>query len=271
MKRLALLLSAAALLLPGLTPIAAAAETLRIGGTGAATAALELFGPEFTKATGITLEVIPGLGTGGANAATADGVLGLAVAGRDLKEKELALGLKVAATFQTPFGLVTSRPGEEEMSSAEIAAFFAAAQPTWPDGKPMRIILRPVEESDNTVLGNLFPGLAEAIEQARLRPDLSVAATDQDNALAAEATEGSLVGATLTQILTEKRNLRFVAIDGVAPSLSAYEDGSYPYGKTLFVVVPANPSPEAEAFLSYIQTPEAKAIQREMGILAGEI
>ncbi|MDB5522278.1 MAG: ABC-type phosphate transport system periplasmic component-like [Rhizobium sp.] len=250
------------------TPHLARAATLAVGGTGAVTEALMLIGPAFTKATGITLKVIPDLGTGGGIAATADGILGLAVAGRTLKEKEAAMGLKVVATFRTPFGLVTSRPGPDGLASKDIAAIYSADQATWPDGTPLRIILRPVGDSDTMVMGKLFPGLAEALETARLRPDLSVAANDQDNAAAAEKTDGSLVGITLTQIMTEKHNLRFVAIDGVLPSMASYQDGSYPYGKTLFMMVPTDVSAEATAFLSFLATPEGEAILNKVGILA---
>jgi phosphate transport system substrate-binding protein len=98
---------------------------------------------------------------------------------------------------------------------------------------------------------------------------LSVAATDQDNADAAEDVEGSLVGITLTQVMTEKRHLQFVTIDGVAPTMANYENGSYPRGKTLYLVIPAEVSPEALSFLSFIATPEGKTILRDAGIVAG--
>ena len=103
----------------------------------------------------------------------------------------------------------------------------------------------------------------------RGRPDISIAATDQDNAETAEKIEGSLVGATLTQMTTEARDLRFVAIDGAAPSLENVANGSYPYEKTLYLVVPAVISPEAAVFLSFIETDAGKAQLRDAGIVAG--
>ena len=86
----------------------ASAATLKVGGTGAVTELLNQIGPAFEAETGIVLEVVPSLGTSGAKAAVADGVLGLAVAGRDLSAKETARGLTVAAILRTPFGLATS-------------------------------------------------------------------------------------------------------------------------------------------------------------------
>ena len=213
-----------------------AAGDLRIGGTGAVTDVLRALAPDFTAQTGIALVVIPSLGSSGANNAVADGQLGLAVSGRDLRDKEKARGLQVVGVLRTPYGLVTSRPGPDGLASADIVGLYKSARPLWPDGMPMLIVLRPADDSDNEVLAALFPGMAEALAQLRKRRDLSVAATDQDNADMAERMAGSLVGATLTQIRAEKRNLRFVALDGVMPSLEAYLDGSYPHGKLLYLV-----------------------------------
>jgi ABC-type phosphate transport system substrate-binding protein len=80
---------------------------------------------------------------------------------------------------------------------------------------------------------------------------------------------GSLVGATLAQITAEKRNLRFVALDGVMPSLDTYLDGSYPYGKPLYLIAPTVPSAEARAFVDFIVGPAARSRLRDLGLVAG--
>ncbi|MDP2331101.1 MAG: substrate-binding domain-containing protein [Reyranella sp.] len=245
-------------------------ETLRIGGTGAVTELLRRMGPALTADTGIALEVVPGLGTTGANSAVADGKLGLAFSGRELRDREMARGLRVAAVLRTPFGFVTSRQGPDNLKKSGIVALFRADRPMWPDGTPILIHLRPADESDYIVLGELFPGMTEVIQQLRKRRDLSVVATDQDNADMAEKVKGSLAAATFTQIVTEKRDLRFVSIDGVAPSLENYLDGSYPYGKSLYVIVPSAISPDAQAFLAFLAGPAGVALLRQAALIAGK-
>jgi len=252
-----------------LTLVPAMADDLRVGGTGAVNGALRDLAPAFLADTGITLQIVASLGTTGANDAVADGKLGLAIAGRDLKEKEKAKGLKVALTLRTPFGLATSREGPEGFKSSEIVDVFSMNRPLWPDGTPILITLRPVDESDNIVLGNLFPGLADALVNLRKRRDLSLAATDQDNADIGEKLKGSLVSATVTQILTEKRNLRFVSIDGIAANLENYQSGAYPYGKSLYVVVPSTVSPQAEAFIAFLAKPATELLLRKASLIVG--
>ena len=90
-----------------------AAGELRIGGTGAVTDVLRALAPDFTAQTGIALVVIPSLGSSGANNAVADGQLGLAVSGRDLRDKEKARGLQVVGSPAHALRPrdVTPRPG----------------------------------------------------------------------------------------------------------------------------------------------------------------
>ena len=127
--------------------------------------------------------------------------------------------------------------------------------------------MRPKSDSDTTVLGNMFPGMAAAIEDARQRPDVPIAATDQDNADMAERIPGSLTGSTLSQVKMERRSLRFVAIDGVEPSLDNLESGAYPFAKPIYFVLPANKSPLAERFIAFLGSPVGRAALRATGNL----
>jgi phosphate transport system substrate-binding protein len=263
-----------AALLAALAAVAAArpvlADSLRISGTGVATAALRALAPAFAARTGIALEIVPDLGTTGANNAIIDGRLELAVGGRDLRAKEKAQGLEVLMVLRTPFGLVTSRPGPDNLAKADIVRLYRTANPTWPDGMPVLIALRPAEEIDNEILATQFPGMGDALAQLRRRRDLTIAATNHDNADFAEKTKGSLVAAPLTQIKAEGRNLRFVVLDHVVPGLRAYLDGSYPYGKLLYVIAPAAPSAEARAFVDFLASPATRPPLDELALAVGD-
>jgi phosphate transport system substrate-binding protein len=247
----------------------ALSRTLKVGGTGAATELLRQLAPVFEAQTGIKLDILVGMGTSGANGAVADGKLDLSIAGRDLRDKEKQRGLKVAATYRTPFGVVTSRAGPDNLKRSEVLAIYQVDDPAWPDGMPILIHLRPADESDNLIMEEYFPGMAQALQRLRKRRDLSIAATDQDNLDVAERVKGSLTPTTMVQMLTEKRNLRFVSIDGVPASLENYRNGSYRYGKSLYVIVPSTVSPEAGAFLAFLASPAGQALMQEAGMIAG--
>ena len=243
------------------------AHDLRAGGTGSATELLRVLLAAFGKQADVEGRVVPNFGTTGALHALADGVLDVAVAGRAPNPEEAAKGLVVAYTARTPFVIATSHPKPNALSLADLAQAFRSYQSTWNDGRPVRVILRPKFEGDTALMGAIFPGLAPAIEEARRRPDVPVAFTDQDNAELAEQIAGSLVGSTLTQITLEKRNLRTVPIDGHVPSMEAFERGTYPYAKPLYFVVNADTNVAVTQFIAFLQSPAGKAILRTANVL----
>jgi phosphate transport system substrate-binding protein len=245
----------------------AAAETLRIGGTGAATPMMRHVGAIFAKQSEIKIEVIPGLGSGGGIRAVADGVLDIAISGRQFKPDEMGRGLTAIAAMRTPFVLATSHRNPGGLKASDVSELFKHTKAKWPDGAPLRLILRSKGDSDITLLGDLFPGMSDALEAARLRPDVPIAATDQDNTELAQRLEGSLIGATFTQIKMEKGALRMIAIDGVEPNLENFEKGAYRYGKTLYIILPATKSAAAERFVAFLQSPQGQAALRDSGAL----
>jgi phosphate transport system substrate-binding protein len=263
------ILSISLALAVALDALPARADELRVGGTGEATALLVYLGKPFTQQTGIAVDVIPGLGSGGGISAAADGVIDIAVSGRKLSAGELARSMVQVMTMRTPYVFATSRREAVGMTEREIVGAFTAVNPTWPNGSPLRLILRPRAESDNQVLMSSFPGMAEALDQARQRPDLPIAATDQDNADMAEALEGSLISTTYTQLIMEARRLRPIAIGGVPPTIETFESGAYRYAKVFYVVFQRTPSAAALRFAQFLSSEEGARALREAGCLPG--
>ena len=234
----------------------AAQDTLRVGGTGSAIGMLQQVSAEFTAATGVKVEVVTSLGSNGAIRALVDGMLDIAVHARPLKTDETAAGLRQVAVLRTAYVIATSHFNATGMKSADLAGIFAAERPTWADGTPVRIILRPRSDTDTALLGELFAGMTEAIESARRRAEVPTAATDQDNVALADRTEGSLVGTTMSQIKTEHRNLHVVPLDGVEPTLANFESGVYRFAKKLYFIVPRDSTPEAQRFVEFLRSPQ---------------
>jgi phosphate transport system substrate-binding protein len=245
----------------------ASADAIRAGGLGAATKLLPVLFSGRVQQDDSRLEVIPSLGSSGGLRALSANAIDIAVSGRPLNADELKQGMRVVATIRTPFVLVTSHPKSDDFESTKIAEIFRAPRATWADGSRIRVILRPKSDSDTPLLSGMFPGMVSAIEAARARPDVSIAATDQDNLDAAERIEGSLAGSTLTQVKIEQRSLRLIAIDGVAPTLPGLESGTYPFSKQIHFVLPAKAKPDAERLVSFIQSQAGQDILRETGNL----
>ena len=246
---------------------AATAATLRFGGTGSSLGMLHQVGGEYAAASGVAIEVVPSLGSSGALQALADGKLDIAVSARPLKPKEAAAGLRLVLVLRTPFVLATSHAQPQNLRAADLPRIFAAVRPLWPDGTPIRIILRPHGETDTTLLADLFPGMAQAIASARRRAEIPIAATDQDNVALAQRVPNALTGVTLTQLETEHVPLRVVAIDGITPTLASFESGAYRFTKKLYFVLGGKSAPTAERFISFLRSPQGVKALRAAAVL----
>lgn len=246
----------------------AAAQALRMGGTGAASELMRHLGQAFAAEHGdATVQIVPGMGSSGGIRAVGQGAIDIAVSARSLKKKEAAGGLTERHFSDTPFVLATSHKSPNGLRAAELPTLFSTPKPTWADGAPLRVILRPRSESDTALLGKLFPGLGAAMEAARQRHDIPVAATDQDNAEIAQSIPGSLIGIAYTQLLLEERNLRPVKLDGVAPTIENVENGSYRYRKAFFLVYREQGSPQVSDFLAFLKSSEGAKAARQAGVI----
>lgn len=171
------------------------------------------------------------------------------------------------AFVRTPLVFVTSHPKPNGLISSDIPEIFASLNPKWQDGTPLKIIIRTKVDSDTVLVGWSMPGIAAAIERARARADVPVAATDQDNVNIAQRLPGSLTIAGYGQVIAEKCDLRLVSIDGVAPSFATLADGTYPYEKKFYLVFAADRRAGAEQLLRFLRSPEAGKILLAIGYL----
>ena len=226
-------------------------------------------GQPLEQRTGIRLEVLPRLRSGGGIKAVADGVLDIVIAGRPLNETERGLGLTEILTLRTPFVFATSFADPPGMTEQQVVAVYADAAARWPNGAHIKLILRPRSEEDNTIMIAHFPGMADALAKARDRPELPIARYDQVNAEFAETISGSFIGATLSQMITEKRALRMIAIGGVAPDIATFENGRYRYGKLFRVMIRQQSTPNVDTFLRFITSEEGTQLLRDAGCLPG--
>ncbi len=168
------------------------------------------------------------------------------ISARRLNADEIAKGFVEILFARTALVFITSHAPPNDLKRSELTEIFTSLSPKWADGTPISIILRTKLDGDTMLLVDMFPGMETAIAAARRRPDLPIAATDQDSIDLAERLPGSLVQAGLSQVVMEKRKVHLVSLDGVAPSLENLKSGKYPYPKPFYLVLPAKKNAAAE-------------------------
>jgi phosphate transport system substrate-binding protein len=244
-----------------------AGETIRIGGTGSVLAAMRILGSELRKVEPDTqVEVLASLGTPGGIEALAEGVIDVGLAGRRLKPAETAKGVSEAACMTTALVFAANHPDQGYgIRSADLPALFRDPRPVWPDGTPLKIILRARSGSEYPYLIKAVPGMAAALDEAHQRRGIPVGATDQENADIAQRTEGALAMVSLIQVRAEKLSLRPLPLDGVVPSTNTLADGTYPFPFRICLLLPAQPSAAGRRFVSYVMSREGRDMLLSLG------
>lgn len=249
-----------------LSPSTARAETVRAGGTGAGLALMKLLGEQVSAAHSDTrTEVLPSLGTQGGLRALNEGAIHIAITLRSLSPAERDQGLREAACATTALIYATSRPTPPGLTSAQIPGLYMNPAPNWPDGVPLRLILRSRDGSENPYLVQAIPGMESALAAAYRHPGMPVGPSDQENADLAQRAEASLAIMTLLQLRTEKLKLSPVALDGIEPSAETLANGRYPMPIRLCLVLSAKPSNDAQRFIAYVKSPPGQALLRSVG------
>jgi phosphate transport system substrate-binding protein len=262
-----LIVSAFIVLTGGESTSAAEVVTLRIGGTGGAIGAMKELAAAFQKKhPGTTVDVIPHLGTRGGISGLLKGAIDIGLAGRHLNPQELAQGLRGVEYAQSPFVFVTRSKNQRlDLSHNLIAGIYRGEIKNWPDGTPIRPVLRPEGDVDILMLKEISPEIRDAVSRAQSREGMTFARDDQQNCDLLEKVRGSFGTSTLTQIVSEKRSLTLLPLNGVAPSISTMAAGRYPHYKPFVMVTGPRSSSQARKFIKFVKSAEGEKILEQTG------
>jgi phosphate transport system substrate-binding protein len=205
------------------------------------------------------------MGSSGGIKATLAGRLDIGLSGRPLSGEERARGLQETKYARTPFVFAVHRTVEITGLTLKDVVEIYAGKRDWENGKRIRLVLRPREDSDIPILKNMSPAMSAAVDIALSRKGMIVATTDHDAADAIEDVPGAFGGTTLALVFSEKRALRVLALDGVAPSVRTMIDRSYPYSKSFYMVTKSHPSAAVRRFMDFVRSPSGAAILSRNG------
>jgi phosphate transport system substrate-binding protein len=252
----------------GATRAAASPGALRISGTGSGTGGMALLAQAFSKANpGITVEVLPALGSAGGIRALIDGRLGLAVANRAATAQEMAQAPLASTQYaRTPFVLALHRDiGIDALTTLQIADLYRGSVSLFPNGKRARPMLRRSDATDMGLLKGMSALMPAAIDAAARRPGVLDAITDTDAANVLESTPGAIGPCTLALILSERRPLVALKLDGIAPTLASFASGEYPHQKPLFMLSHAQPPAAVQRFIEFARSEPGRRILSAAG------
>lgn len=249
---------------------ASSGATLVITGTGSSIGTMERMAKAYQKRhPHATVQVLPSIGSTGGIKAVNDDKIDIGLSYRPLKPEERSAKIIEEPYGRTAFvfGVQDSNP-TRGFTLAEFEEIYAGKRSSWPDGSHIRLILRPVGDGFSAYLSGITPGLKSASEKAHAIPGVFVGNTDQEAAVQIEKTPGSLGTTSLSLIAAERRRIKALFVDGVAPSLSNVSTGRYPYAITLYLVYKRDKyAGSIKDFIEFIFSREGQRILADNGHL----
>jgi len=243
-----------------------AERPLRIGGAGAAVgttngalAALALRGRN------LPARVVSHLGSAGSLRAVEQGALDLALISRPLQVDERMRGLQAWEYGRTPFALATAMPGVTGLTRTRVAEMIEDPRATWPDGTPVRLVLRPKSDGDFVLLASMGPLVELALERATSRAGMVIAITDQEAVDAVARLRGGLGAFALSLLRSGAQTLVPLALDGVAPTVANVENASYRIVNRMHVATLGAPTGAALELIGFFQSAEGQAMLAQLG------
>jgi phosphate transport system substrate-binding protein len=107
--------------------------------------------------------------------------------------------------------------------------------------------------------------MAQAANAALAREGMLIATTDTESADALERIPGAVGTAALSTLVSERRALKAVTINGHEASTKALAAGRYPWHKTIYLITHENTPPAVANFIRFAGTPAARAILSDNG------
>jgi phosphate transport system substrate-binding protein len=241
--------------------------TLRIGGTGAAVGTIIQVATAYQKQhPGVHFTFPPSLGSTGGIKAVLAGALDVGLSSRPLTEAERRQGAVSLEYARTPLLLVTSHKGAGgNLTLKQIASLYAGEKGSFPDGTPIRVVMRPEVEIDIDLIRGLSPEMDHAVHEAQSREGMIVAINDHDNGQILEKIKGALGWMTLAQLISEERSLIPLPFDGIMPSQANFASGIYPIFRSFSVVTGREPTPLAKSFIDFLTSAEGRDILLKNG------
>jgi len=244
-----------------------AAEEIRIAGTSAAMGTMQMLATRFIQSNpNVKITVVGALASEGGLKAVLSGAIDLALSSRPLNGEEIRSGLSQFEYARTPFVFavpVASAVGS--ITRQELADIYSGRMVQWPDGSAVRVVMRPANNPNNELVKRLGAEIRKGVSAAENRPGMRVVITDEETADNLERSPGAIGALSLSLILSEKRPLKALKLDGVEPTPANAASKAYPLYKPLYFVTGARHRAVVERFVAFVRSPAGRKIINDNG------
>lgn len=232
-------------------------KNLRISGSGTCLPLLRILGKEFHRRNpSIAIRFLPGTRSSGGIKGATIGLLDIGAVSRPLEGDEKGLGLKYCVLSQDALAIGTNPSVPlDSITSEELRGIYSGRVTNWRSLglKPGGIVVldRNEDESAKIIFREHVLGPAGRLPVTK---EAVVLFFESDMVDALEGTPNSIGYLSGGLVVSSRRKVNLVKVDGVYPSVDNVLSGRYRIVRPLGVVLPSDPSPEATAFVKFARS-----------------
>jgi phosphate transport system substrate-binding protein len=245
-----------------------ATETISVNGSGSALDMMKPMIASFQKTNkDVLIAMDKPLGSSGAVKALLAGALDMVLSSKPLKPEEIAKGARLQLYGKTPLVFITEKNVRKtDITTKELEGIYNGKITTWPNGDPVRLVLRPIEDVDTKIISTLSPGMDSAMKTVRSRLGMIIAVTDPEAYTAVAKTAGGLGATGMTSIIAEKLPVSALTLNGISASPKNLASGAYGLSKEISIVTTPRTSPAAHRLIKFLLSPQGRAIAAKTGV-----
>lgn len=217
----------------------------------------------------LSIEVPKSIGSNGGINAVADGAIAIGLISRELRQREMGLGLTVQNYARTPL-IIAVHPSvaEENLSLTEILDIYWGKKTSWKNGKEIIVLSREPGDSSIEAMEKRVPGFREVYEESQQAKRWTILFTERVMNETLAKTPQAIGFSDLGQLTIERHPIKALKVNGVAPTVKNLKNGSYPLHKPLAFVYRKDRLPEgARLFIDFVRSKEGEKILKTNGYL----
>ena len=240
--------------------------TLTVGGVGAVMPLLQRLATQFELShAGLRVRLVqPPMGSTGSLRALAAQRVDVAVAGRPLGPNETG---QVLPWLRTPIVFASSSGRLDRLDLPMLQAIYSGQLRRWPDGSPLRLVLRAPSESEMIALREALPELIPALDAALARRDLPMPGDDLAALELLARVTGTFGTTSLGLVNTLQTPVRILGFEGHLPQQDNQVHERYRLWRAYHLVHRPEAPPEVRRFVDFLRAPSSLRMAGSLGYL----
>jgi phosphate transport system substrate-binding protein len=228
------------------------ASRLVVAGSGSNLSLTRVLATEYSRQSGVKMEIPGSIGTTGAIKATREGAILLGLASRQLTPAEMSQGLKQIhyASIGLAVAVHPSVP-DGELDHQTLVKIYLAGKTAWSNGAAVVALCMYEADSTNDILQKHVPGFSAALKTVLARNDWRTLYSD-GAMLETLAKTPNAIGFIDAAALSENAGrVKALKFNGVEMNFENLNSGRYPLKKELFFIYRGTLADDAQRFIAF--------------------